>query len=135
MVRSGLVGHPVENHLETSLVGGIEERLEIFHGTELGIDRLVVGNGIIGTEGALAALNADLVHRHKPEHVHAEFLQAGKLGLHSLERSLGRELTDIHFVKHGVICPLRMRGGGTAAGARKEQSRGKDEDKLFHVRV
>ena len=137
VVRSGLVGHPVQDDLESQFVGLRQQVFEVFHRPEFGIDLLVVGNGVVGAQGALAAFGADLVHGHQPEDVHAQVLQAGKLGFDAPEGSLGRELADIHFIHHGVVGPVRMGGRGRRrllAGGKGQDGRS-EEEKLFHACV
>ena len=137
VVRSGLVRDPVQDYLESQLMGLGEQVLEVFHRPEFGIDLLVVGDGVVGAQGALAAFGADLVHGHEPEDVHAQVLQAGKLGFDALESAFGGELADVHFIHHGVVGPVRMGGRGCRrllAGGKGQDGRG-EEEKLFHACV
>ena len=60
---------------------------EVFHGAKLGVHGLIVCNGIIRTQGALALLFSNLIHGHEPQHIHAQILEAGQLGLHTFERA------------------------------------------------
>ena len=134
IVRGRLVGHPVQDDLEAQLVGRGEEVFEILHRPEFRIHFLVVGDGIVGAEGALAALGADLVHRHEPEDVHPEVLQAGQLGLDAGEGPLRGELADIHLVHHGAIGPFGM-GGRRLLAAGEGQQGGAENQELFHTCV
>ena len=133
MVGGRLVGHPVEDDLETGFVGRGKKMVKIFHRAELRIDPAVVGNGIIRAERALAALGADFVHRHQPQHIHPQVLEPGQLGLDAGEGSLRRELADIHFVNDGIIGPFWMGGdlGFLAAGS--DQHGQQRNNGFFHI--
>ena len=124
VVRGGLVGHPVQDELESLLMRGGEQMLEVLHRAEFGIDLRVVGDGVIGAERALPALDADLVHRHQPEHVHAQLFQARQLCLDAGERPLRGKLAHIDFINDGIVGPLRVDGGLLGgAGAQGQQCR------------
>ena len=140
MVRGGLVGHPVEDHLEAQLVGLGEEVLEVSHGAELGVDLLVVGNGIVGAQGALALNRSDLIHRHQPEDVDTEFFQARQLGGHAVERGFRRELADVDFIDDRIVDPFGMQtagrrifGGLFVAAGDQGQEGCRDEEDFLHI--
>ena len=105
-----MVRHPVEYHTESQGLGFSKKSLEILHCTELRINGAIVLYGIVGTESPLTLLFSDRVNRHKPDNVHAEFLQARELGLGRSKSALRSVLAHIHFINDGIVSPCGMWG-------------------------
>ena len=108
MVAAGVVGHPVEDHLEAFFMSGRQEVVEIFQRTEFRIDGAIVLHGIIAAERPLASLDADRMDRHQPEDVDTQFRKAVELRLDGREGAFRRELTHVDLVDHGVADPVRV---------------------------
>ena len=106
VVPGGVVGDPVEDHVQPKFVGAVDEPLEVVEGAELGVDGEVVARRVRAAQRALAVLLADRVDRHEPDDVRTQRLQARQLLLRSGERSLRRELPQVDLVQDGVLRPL-----------------------------
>jgi len=106
-----VVGHPVDDYLKAELVGLLNGGLKVIHIAELGVDALVVLNGVVAAQLALAVLYANLVDGHKPEDIDAELLEAGEVCLHGLEGSLGGVLAGVYLVDYGILGPVNMLDG------------------------
>ncbi len=107
-VARRVVGHPVEQHLHAETVGLGDEGVEIGHRAQLGIDRAVVADRIVGSERTLALQLADGIDGHEPHGVDAHVAQKRQFFHRGAEGSLRRELPHVHFIKHGVVTPCRM---------------------------
>ena len=119
-IEGAVVGHPVQNHPQAQRVGLVHKSLEVFKGSVVGVDGVVVLHAV-GTSqrrtaglhdvivGVFTAFAVDLsngMHRHQPQNVRAEFLQPRKVWDQGVEGSLWGVLTHVHFVDGRVLGPL-----------------------------
>ena len=113
VVAARMVGNPVEDYLHAGFVDGTDKGAEVVERAEFGIDRLVVGHGIVAAKRAFSVDLRDRMNGHQPQYVHSEFTQTGNVILKRSKGPFGSVLTDIYLVDHGIARPFGMnyRGG------------------------
>ena len=135
MVRRGVVGHPVQDDLEPLRVCRGEEVVEVGERAEFRVDVAVVPDGVIGAQGALAALLPDGIGRHDPEDVHAQLLQQGQVAFRRGESAFRRELADVEFIDEPVARPgvgdVLLRGPLRAGD--RQHAQGQYRKQSFHL--
>ena len=121
-VEGRVVGDPVDDDLHAVVMGGSDEGIEVLPGSVIRVECFVVLNTVGAPEGTAARLHqvvvlvlpalpvhlADRMHRHEPDDVHAQLLDAGEVGSSAPKVTLGAVLPDIHFIDHGIPRPFRM---------------------------
>ena len=116
-----MIGHPVEDDLETLRVSLGEESVEVLQGTELGIDVTVIADGVVRAEAPLALQFAYGIDGHQPKDVHTEGLEARKLLLRRCESAFRRELPGVEFIDNGRVLPVTLDGPGRARQSQEAQ--------------
>ena len=108
IVPRGMVGDPVEDDLHALRMGGVDERLEIRLGAEIGIDRAIVTNAVRTAERPLAVFLPDRMDRHQPQYVDPKRFEPRKLAGCGVERPLAGELASVDLVNNGLLRPGGM---------------------------
>ncbi len=111
IVPGRVVAYPVEYHVEAHGVSAVYKRPEVVNSAELGIDALVVADGVVASELTLPVHLADGIDGHEPENVHSQLLQLGQLLLYAGEGSLIGELPGVDLIKDHVAGPVGVYNG------------------------
>ena len=103
-----VVGHPVQQHLQSQPVRLRNKGIEIGQRPQLRIHRTVVPDRIVGPQRPLARLDSDRTDRHQPHGINTQLLEKRQLRSCRTERPLRRQLTHVHLINHCLITPFRM---------------------------
>ncbi len=104
VVPGRVVGHPVQDDVQTQLVGGLHEVLQVVQRAELRVDAVVVLDGVGAAQAALAVPLADGMDRHQPEDVHTQFFEPRQVRLGGPKRALRRELPRVDLIDGRRSC-------------------------------
>ena len=106
VVATAVVWNPVENHFHPQRVGFIHNRLEIVECAIFGIHSLIVFHGIVAAKFPFAVEFRNGMDGHKPQDIHAQFLELRQIGFKSLESAFGGVLAHVHLINHGIARPF-----------------------------
>src|SRR5664279_677450 len=95
-----VVGHPVENHVEAVAVRRLHEVLEVLHGAEVRVHRVVILDRVRTAQGALPVLLTDHLHRHQPEDHSTKGFEPREVILGRTEGALLGELQGVDPVSY-----------------------------------
>ena len=146
-IEGGVVGDPIDDDLHFVVVRGRDEGVEILPGAIVRIEGLVILHTVGTAERGASRLDevvvlvlpafpvdfANGVHRHEPDDVDAQLVEAGQVGPSTAEGAIRGVLADVHFVDHGVAGPLGVdqligaAGGVSASVARSQQQAGQKD--------
>ncbi len=115
-----MVGHPIDNDLESEVVRGPHKMIEVLKGSELWIDVAIVLDGVVRAKGSLAAFLSNRIDRHQPDHIHSQLLEFRKFLLGCRECTLSGRLAGVQLIDHSVPGPILLFHGHLRLGSAGE---------------
>src|SRR6266446_10845904 len=104
-----MVRHDVDDDFHPSLMRFGNQPLQIIFGTVIGIDRIVIADGVRTADSSLLLFLTDGMDWHQPENRYPKIFQTIELRSDTVEISFLRKVARIDFVDHSIAHPFTRR--------------------------